>query len=85
MKTTHILAASILILSCALFSASCLQDSTAAPEAEVRKTYRLDDGRPVVLNVATKRPHKNQELLLRALLHLGATRRQLGRVIGHAA
>ena len=25
------------------------------------------------------------ELLLRALLHLGATRRELGRVIGHAA
>ena len=25
------------------------------------------------------------ELLLRALLHLGATRRQLGRMIGHAA
>src|SRR4029079_11238556 len=39
----------------------------APPADEVRKAYNLTDGRPVVLNVATKRPHKNQELLLRAL------------------
>jgi glycosyltransferase involved in cell wall biosynthesis len=39
----------------------------AASEDEVRATFELPRGRPVVLNVATKRPHKNQELLLRAL------------------
>jgi glycosyltransferase involved in cell wall biosynthesis len=38
-----------------------------APEDAVRAAYELPAGRPVVLNVATKRPHKNQELLLRAL------------------
>jgi glycosyltransferase involved in cell wall biosynthesis len=36
-----------------------------APEAEVRARYGLD-GRRVVLCVASKRPHKNQELLVRA-------------------
>jgi glycosyltransferase involved in cell wall biosynthesis len=39
----------------------------AAPAAGVRAAFDLPAGRPVVLNVATKRPHKNQELLLRAL------------------
>jgi len=42
----------------------------AAPEAEVRATFDLPAGAPVVLNVATKRPHKNQELLIRALGHM---------------
>ncbi|MEA2303023.1 MAG: hypothetical protein QOH43_303 [Solirubrobacteraceae bacterium] len=37
-----------------------------APEAEVRARYGLD-GAAVVLCVAAKRPHKNQELLVRAL------------------
>ena len=37
----------------------------AAPEAEVRARYGLDGAR-VVLCVASKRPHKNQELLVRA-------------------
>jgi glycosyltransferase involved in cell wall biosynthesis len=37
-----------------------------APEAEVRARYELD-GRRVVLCVAAKRPHKNQEVLVRAL------------------
>lgn len=36
-----------------------------APEAEVRARHRLD-GRRVVLCVGAKRPHKNQELLVRA-------------------
>jgi glycosyltransferase involved in cell wall biosynthesis len=36
-----------------------------APEAGVRARYGLD-GRRVVLCVASKRPHKNQELLVRA-------------------
>ena len=40
-----------------------------APEADVRKRYDLD-GRRVVLCVATKRPHKNQEVLVRALPQL---------------
>jgi glycosyltransferase involved in cell wall biosynthesis len=39
------------------------------PEAELRRRHRLGE-RPVVLCVAAKRPHKNQELLLRALKHL---------------
>jgi glycosyltransferase involved in cell wall biosynthesis len=37
-----------------------------APEPEVRARYGLD-GAWVVLCVATKRPHKNQEVLIRAL------------------
>jgi glycosyltransferase involved in cell wall biosynthesis len=37
-----------------------------APAAEVRARYALDSAR-VVLCVATKRPHKNQEVLVRAL------------------
>jgi glycosyltransferase involved in cell wall biosynthesis len=41
-----------------------------APEAEVRARYGLD-GRRVVLCVASKRPHKNQELLVRAAPLLG--------------
>jgi glycosyltransferase involved in cell wall biosynthesis len=41
----------------------------AAPEAEVRGRYALDGAR-VVLCVATKRPHKNQEVLVRALAQL---------------
>jgi glycosyltransferase involved in cell wall biosynthesis len=41
----------------------------AAPEEEVRRRLDLRDGR-VVLCVAAVRPHKNQELLLRALPHL---------------
>lgn len=36
-----------------------------APEADVRARYGLE-GRRVVLCVASKRPHKNQELLVRA-------------------
>jgi glycosyltransferase involved in cell wall biosynthesis len=40
-------------------------------EAEVRERHRLD-GRRVVLCVAAKRPHKNQELLVRASSALGA-------------
>jgi len=38
----------------------------AAPEPGVRATYGLRDAR-VILCVAAKRPHKNQELLIRAL------------------
>ena len=41
-----------------------------APEADVRSRYGLD-GRDVVLCVASKRPHKNQELLVRAAPLLG--------------
>jgi glycosyltransferase involved in cell wall biosynthesis len=40
-----------------------------APEAPVRERLRLGDGR-MVLCVAALRPHKNQELLIRALPHL---------------
>jgi glycosyltransferase involved in cell wall biosynthesis len=40
--------------------------SEPLPEADVRARHRLD-GRRVVLCVAAKRPHKNQEALLRAL------------------
>jgi glycosyltransferase involved in cell wall biosynthesis len=40
-----------------------------APEAEVRERYALGDAR-VVLCVAAKRPHKNQELLVRAAARL---------------
>lgn len=40
-----------------------------SPEAEVRARYELGDA-PVVLCVAAKRPHKNQELLIRAIPHL---------------
>jgi glycosyltransferase involved in cell wall biosynthesis len=36
-----------------------------APEDEVRSRYELDGRRPVIC-VASKRPHKNQELLVRA-------------------
>jgi glycosyltransferase involved in cell wall biosynthesis len=43
----------------------------ATPAAELRARYRLDQAR-VVLCVAAKRPHKNQELLLRALPMLPA-------------
>jgi glycosyltransferase involved in cell wall biosynthesis len=38
-------------------------------ESELRRRYGLEDAR-VVLCVAAKRPHKNQELLLRALARL---------------
>ncbi len=41
------------------------------PEAQVRASHRLEGAR-VVLCVAAKRPHKNQEALLRALAHLPA-------------
>lgn len=41
----------------------------ATPEAELRSRYDLGADR-VVLCVAAKRPHKNQELLVRALAHL---------------
>jgi glycosyltransferase involved in cell wall biosynthesis len=44
----------------------------AAPEDDVRATFDLPSGAPVVLNVATKRPHKNQALLIRALPHMAA-------------
>jgi glycosyltransferase involved in cell wall biosynthesis len=37
------------------------------PDDQLVERYRLDGG-PVVLCVASKRPHKNQELLVRALL-----------------
>jgi glycosyltransferase involved in cell wall biosynthesis len=39
------------------------------PEAELRARHRLGDAR-VALCVAAKRPHKNQELLIRAVRHL---------------
>ncbi len=45
----------------------------AADEDTVRATFELPRGRPVVLNVATKRPHKNQELLVRALALMAAS------------
>jgi glycosyltransferase involved in cell wall biosynthesis len=41
------------------------------PEAALRRRHRLGELR-VVLCVAAKRPHKNQELLVRALPHLPA-------------
>ena len=41
-----------------------------APEADVRERYGIGDRR-VVLCVASKRPHKNQALLVRAASHLG--------------
>jgi glycosyltransferase involved in cell wall biosynthesis len=46
-------------------------DSAAspAPEGEVRARYALDGAR-IVLCVATKRPHKNQEVLVRAMPQL---------------
>ena len=40
-----------------------------APEASVRERLGLGDG-PIVMCVAAVRPHKNQELLVRALPHL---------------
>jgi glycosyltransferase involved in cell wall biosynthesis len=40
------------------------------PADEVRSRQRLAPGARVVLNVAAVRPHKNQELLVRALRHL---------------
>ncbi len=43
----------------------------ATPADELRSRYRLNGAR-VVLCVAAKRPHKNQELLLRALGQLAA-------------
>ncbi len=43
--------------------------SAAAPEADVRADYGLE-GRRVVLCVAAKRPHKNQEVLVRAARRL---------------
>jgi glycosyltransferase involved in cell wall biosynthesis len=39
------------------------------PEAKLREQHGLGE-RPVVLCVAAKRPHKNQELLLQALPHM---------------
>lgn len=42
-----------------------------APASEIRERYRLD-GQRVVLCVAAKRPHKNQELLIRAAALLDA-------------
>jgi glycosyltransferase involved in cell wall biosynthesis len=41
------------------------------PEAELRTRHRLEGGR-VVLCVAAKRPHKNQEVLVRAAAQLDA-------------
>jgi glycosyltransferase involved in cell wall biosynthesis len=38
-------------------------------EGEIRRSHRLE-GRRVVLCVGAKRPHKNQEVLLRAMPHL---------------
>jgi glycosyltransferase involved in cell wall biosynthesis len=43
--------------------------SAPAAESELRERHRLGDSR-IVLCVAAKRPHKNQELLLRALPYL---------------
>jgi glycosyltransferase involved in cell wall biosynthesis len=40
-----------------------------APESELRERYGLDGGR-IVLCVGAKRPHKNQELLVRAATRL---------------
>lgn len=42
---------------------------TPTPERELRARHRLGDAR-VALCVAAKRPHKNQELLIRAVRHL---------------
>ena len=44
-------------------------DGDPAPEAQVRERYDLHGAR-VILCVAAKRPHKNQELLVRALARL---------------
>jgi glycosyltransferase involved in cell wall biosynthesis len=41
----------------------------ATPEDDVRRRYRLEAAR-VVLCVGSKRPHKNQEVLVRAAQHL---------------
>jgi glycosyltransferase involved in cell wall biosynthesis len=43
-----------------------VRPSAATPEADVRERYGLA-GRRVVLCVAAKRPHKNQEVLVRAM------------------
>jgi glycosyltransferase involved in cell wall biosynthesis len=45
------------------------RSSEATPERELRERLRLDDRR-IVLCVAAVRPHKNQELLIRALPEL---------------
>jgi glycosyltransferase involved in cell wall biosynthesis len=45
------------------------QRAAAAPERDVRERYSLGERR-IVLCVASKRPHKNQELLVRAAPHL---------------
>jgi glycosyltransferase involved in cell wall biosynthesis len=55
----------------------------AEPEAAVRDALQLPDGRPVIVCVASKRPHKNQELLIRALPLL-ADDRALLVLVGHA-
>ena len=53
----------------------------AEPVAAIRARHGLD-GATVVLCVAAKRPHKNQELLLRALEHLPASAVVV--LVGHA-
>jgi glycosyltransferase involved in cell wall biosynthesis len=50
-------------------SAERPEPAAPAPEHEVRDRYGLE-GRRVVLCVAAKRPHKNQEVLIRALPQL---------------
>jgi glycosyltransferase involved in cell wall biosynthesis len=50
-------------------------------EVQLRRRYGLEDAR-VVLCVAAKRPHKNQELLLRALVRLPGDARVV--LVGHA-
>jgi glycosyltransferase involved in cell wall biosynthesis len=52
--------------SVVLHGAEPVRSVAAAPEREVRGRYGLE-GRPVVLCVAAKRPHKNQEVLVRAM------------------
>ena len=43
-----------------------VQSAEGTPAGELKARYELDGG-PLVLCVASKRPHKNQELLIRAL------------------
>jgi glycosyltransferase involved in cell wall biosynthesis len=54
---------------------------TPTPEAELRRRLELGDGR-LILCVSAKRPHKNQEVLVRALQQLPDDLRLV--LVGHA-
>ena len=58
-------------------------DAPATPEAELRERLRLG-GRPLLLSLAAKRPHKNVEGLIDALAGMPAERRPVLVVPGYA-